>query len=210
MNWAVHEGAEMILLPRFQIDDLLKTIAAKKPTAMPGVPTLFNAILNAPDLARIRSEIAEILHFRRRTPAEYAQCCLRAGNRRAAARRLWPQRDVAGDVLQPRGGRGQGRLHRAALSADRDPHRLGRPAAPCAGAGRDRGDLRHRPPGDGRLLEAARRNGKCDGRRHVRHRRRRPYRRRRLCLHHRSHQGHDQRQRLQDLSAQYRGGDPAQ
>jgi long-chain acyl-CoA synthetase len=52
MNWAVHEGAEMILLPRFHIDDLLKTIAAKKPTAMPGVPTLFNAILNAPDLAK--------------------------------------------------------------------------------------------------------------------------------------------------------------
>ena len=52
MNWAVHEGAEMILLPRFQLTDLLKTITAKKPTAMPGVPTLFNAILNAPDLAK--------------------------------------------------------------------------------------------------------------------------------------------------------------
>jgi long-chain acyl-CoA synthetase len=52
MNWALHEGAEMILLPRFQIDDLLKTIAHKRPTVMPGVPTLFNAILNAPDLAK--------------------------------------------------------------------------------------------------------------------------------------------------------------
>ncbi len=52
MNWALHEGAEMILLPRFQIADLLKTITRKKPTAMPGVPTLFNAILNAPDLAK--------------------------------------------------------------------------------------------------------------------------------------------------------------
>jgi len=52
MNWAVHEGAEMILLPRFQIADLLKTIAEKKPTGMPGVPTLFNAILNAPDVGK--------------------------------------------------------------------------------------------------------------------------------------------------------------
>jgi long-chain acyl-CoA synthetase len=52
MNWALHEGAEMILLPRFQVDELLKTIARKKPSTMPGVPTLFNAILNAPDLAR--------------------------------------------------------------------------------------------------------------------------------------------------------------
>jgi long-chain acyl-CoA synthetase len=52
MNWAVHEGVEMILLPRFQIDELLKTIARRKPTAMPGVPTLFNAILNAPNRSR--------------------------------------------------------------------------------------------------------------------------------------------------------------
>ena len=52
MNWAVHEGAEMILLPRFQIADLLKAITRKKPSVMPGVPTLFNAILNAPDLGK--------------------------------------------------------------------------------------------------------------------------------------------------------------
>ena len=45
MSWAVHEGAEMILLPRFQLGELLKTISRKKPTAMPGVPTLFNAVL---------------------------------------------------------------------------------------------------------------------------------------------------------------------
>ena len=52
MNWAVHEGVEMVLLPRFQIADLLKTIMQKKPSVMPGVPTLFNAILNAPELAK--------------------------------------------------------------------------------------------------------------------------------------------------------------
>ena len=52
MNWAVHEGAEMVLLPRFEVTELLKTISRKKPTAMPGVPTLFNAILNAPDLPK--------------------------------------------------------------------------------------------------------------------------------------------------------------
>jgi long-chain acyl-CoA synthetase len=52
MNWSLHEGAEMILLPRFKLKDLLRTIARKKPTALAGVPTLFNAMLNAPDLAR--------------------------------------------------------------------------------------------------------------------------------------------------------------
>ena len=52
MNWSLHQGAEMILMPRFKLKDLLRTITRKKPTALAGVPTLFNAILNAPDLAR--------------------------------------------------------------------------------------------------------------------------------------------------------------
>ncbi|MEA2781995.1 MAG: long-chain acyl-CoA synthetase [Rhodospirillaceae bacterium] len=52
MNWALHEGGEMILLPRFQIDDLLKAIARTRPTAMAGVPTLFNAMINAPNLGK--------------------------------------------------------------------------------------------------------------------------------------------------------------
>jgi len=48
MNWALCEGAEMILLPRFKTEDLLRTLSRKKPTSLAGVPTLFNAILNAP------------------------------------------------------------------------------------------------------------------------------------------------------------------
>ena len=39
MNWALFEGAEMILLPRFKLKELLRIIARKKPTAMAGVPT---------------------------------------------------------------------------------------------------------------------------------------------------------------------------
>src|SRR5262249_13291282 len=41
MNWALHEGAEMILMPRFKLDDLLRTLSRKKATALAGVPTLF-------------------------------------------------------------------------------------------------------------------------------------------------------------------------
>ena len=51
MNWALHEGAEMILMPRFKLDDLLRTLSRKKATALAGVPTLFTAMLNAPNLA---------------------------------------------------------------------------------------------------------------------------------------------------------------
>ncbi len=48
MNAAVVAGAEMILLPRFDVITTLKTIQKTKPTQFPGVPTLFNAIDQEP------------------------------------------------------------------------------------------------------------------------------------------------------------------
>jgi long-chain acyl-CoA synthetase len=50
MLYAVRIGAEMILLPRYELDQLLATIDRKKPTVMPGVPTLYTAIANHPRL----------------------------------------------------------------------------------------------------------------------------------------------------------------
>ena len=44
MNMAVQLGATMILLPRFKLAQVLKTIQRKKPTIFPAVPTLLNAI----------------------------------------------------------------------------------------------------------------------------------------------------------------------
>ncbi len=51
MNLGVRVAAEMILMPRFVLNDALDLIAKHKPTIMPGVPTLFNAILNHPRIA---------------------------------------------------------------------------------------------------------------------------------------------------------------
>jgi len=51
MHLAIRIAAEIILLPRFEIDTLLKTIARRRPTLFPGVPTLFNALLHTPKLA---------------------------------------------------------------------------------------------------------------------------------------------------------------
>lgn len=39
-------GAEVILVPRFNLEDLLKTIETERPTVFPGVPTIFTAINN--------------------------------------------------------------------------------------------------------------------------------------------------------------------
>jgi long-chain acyl-CoA synthetase len=50
MNFAVAKAAEIIIMPRFVLDDALKLIDKTKPTIMPGVPTLFNAVMNHPRL----------------------------------------------------------------------------------------------------------------------------------------------------------------
>lgn len=50
LNLAVATGSEMILMPRFEINDALKLIDQSRPTVLPGVPTLFNAIMNHPKI----------------------------------------------------------------------------------------------------------------------------------------------------------------
>jgi long-chain acyl-CoA synthetase len=49
MNNGILNGAKMVLIPRFDINDMLKAFANHDVTYFPGVPTLFTAILNHPD-----------------------------------------------------------------------------------------------------------------------------------------------------------------
>ncbi len=48
MNIGLACGAELLLMPRFTIDDLFALIKRKRPTYLPGVPTLYTAIYNHP------------------------------------------------------------------------------------------------------------------------------------------------------------------
>lgn len=48
MNLGLAMGAELVIMPRFSLDDTLDLIQTKRPTILVGVPTLFNAILNHP------------------------------------------------------------------------------------------------------------------------------------------------------------------
>ncbi len=50
MNFGVSSGIEIILVPKFELIDTLKLITKLRPTMMPGVPTLFNAILRHPHI----------------------------------------------------------------------------------------------------------------------------------------------------------------
>ena len=63
LNLPISIGEEIVLLPRFELTRLLRTIHRKRPTTFAGVPTLFTAMLGAKrlkryDLTSIRSCIS--------------------------------------------------------------------------------------------------------------------------------------------------------
>ncbi|WP_036688081.1 long-chain-fatty-acid--CoA ligase [Paucisalibacillus globulus] len=50
MNLSILNGLKMVLLPKFDAGDVLKTIHKLKPTLFPGAPTIYIGLLNHPDL----------------------------------------------------------------------------------------------------------------------------------------------------------------
>lgn len=50
MNLSIMYGAKMILLPKFEAGEVLKTIQKHKPTLFPGAPTIYIGLLNHPDI----------------------------------------------------------------------------------------------------------------------------------------------------------------
>ena len=52
LNHAVVSGASIAMVPRFETKQVLQTIAKYRATGFPGVPTMFQAMLDHPDLVR--------------------------------------------------------------------------------------------------------------------------------------------------------------
>ncbi len=50
LNWPMSQGAMIIVLPRFEINNFIKAMRKYRPTMLPGVPTLFVALINDPRL----------------------------------------------------------------------------------------------------------------------------------------------------------------
>ncbi|MGE0628238.1 MAG: long-chain fatty acid--CoA ligase [Hyphomicrobiaceae bacterium] len=46
LNFSFAQAAEILIMPRFELRTALKLISRSRPTCMPGVPTLFNAIVH--------------------------------------------------------------------------------------------------------------------------------------------------------------------
>lgn len=50
MNNAISAACKMILVPKFEVEEILKTIDKLKPNNFPGAPTMYIAIINHPDV----------------------------------------------------------------------------------------------------------------------------------------------------------------
>jgi long-chain acyl-CoA synthetase len=53
LNWPMSQGATIIVLSRFEINGFLKAMQKYRPTMLPGVPTLFVALINDPRLPKL-------------------------------------------------------------------------------------------------------------------------------------------------------------
>lgn len=63
LNFGIDTAAELVLLPRFEMDEVLKTVRRKPPTQVFGVPTIYNALGSlpddkVPDLSAVRTSIS--------------------------------------------------------------------------------------------------------------------------------------------------------
>ena len=58
LNYGVAIGAELVLLPRFELAATLKTIRSRKATNFPAVPTIYSAINNTP--ANLRGDLSSL------------------------------------------------------------------------------------------------------------------------------------------------------
>lgn len=52
LNVATYMGAEIVLMPKFELEQAMRLIARRKITLLPGVPTMYTAIIHHPRLAR--------------------------------------------------------------------------------------------------------------------------------------------------------------
>ncbi len=58
LNYGIATGAELVLMPRFELAATMKTIRARKVTNFPAVPTIYNAVNHATD--KVRGDLSSL------------------------------------------------------------------------------------------------------------------------------------------------------
>ncbi|MFD1426363.1 long-chain-fatty-acid--CoA ligase [Kroppenstedtia sanguinis] len=52
MNFSIYMAASMVLVPRFDVKDVLKVIDRERPSFFPGAPTMYVALINHPEVTK--------------------------------------------------------------------------------------------------------------------------------------------------------------
>jgi long-chain acyl-CoA synthetase len=78
LNRTVASGGEMVLLPRFDAEQVMHAIERTRASYMPGVPTMYQALLDHPGAASHGFFVAAGLHFGRRAAAAGGEGPVRA------------------------------------------------------------------------------------------------------------------------------------
>lgn len=60
MNLSIYTGVMSIMLPRFDVEEVLQTIKDVQPTSFPGVPTMYIALINHPKVSEFGLDSMEI------------------------------------------------------------------------------------------------------------------------------------------------------
>ena len=212
-------GGTLALVPNPRdLKDLLATIKRVKPTFLCGVPTLFIAFLNHPDVQGGKIDFSSIRVCFSGAAALMAEtkAPLRGHDRRPHRRRLFADRGDDGAVRQP--GAGTNKLGSVGMPLPDVSVRIydaeeGTRALPAKEVGEI---CLAGAAADGRVLEPAGRDGssccastrlsvRTPARGVAAHGRPRLSRRRRLRVHRRSQEGHDQDERVPGVAARNRG-----
>ena len=118
-----HSPLAIVPNPR-DIPDLIRTIRRVKPAFFNGVPTLYIALLNHPDVQQRqgRLQVDQALLVGRRAADGRNEAPVRVDHRRPDRRRLFVDRSDDGAVRQPGEGAEQARLGRHAAARRPRPH----------------------------------------------------------------------------------------
>ena len=155
LNYGVAMAAELVMLPRFELQAMLKAIARRRITILNAVPTIYTAVNTEAARAHAGPRLDPLQRVRGRPAAGRGAGAVYGADRVQAGGGLWPERSLPRRVVQPAGGPGETRVRRRAdgRDHDRDPRPGDRlPAA----AGRARRGVRARAAGDGGILAQAR------------------------------------------------------
>jgi long-chain acyl-CoA synthetase len=126
MNFALAQGAEIVIMPRFVLDDAMALITKTRPTVMPGVPDHVHRHAEPSQAHQLRSVVAQVLPVGGRAAPRRGEGEVREAHRLQGRGGLRPVRGEPQRHLQSDRRTGQGGLDRAAAPGH---HRVA--ARPC-------------------------------------------------------------------------------